>query len=134
MTTVYEVKKEFEKRLTAISNKYGVFYAFSKEQFDKKINRDLIPYSRLGHGGFIPKVNAKKYIEEENSLWSWKKDYLLNTIGKKELIQYELGNHEAQLGGIESTVDALEGYGITREEVQAEYKDFFQKCIDNDWF
>ena len=60
---------------------------------------------------------------------------MLETIGKKELIQYELGNHEAQItGDISDTVDALEGYGITREEVQAEYKEYFQKCIDNDWF
>ena len=35
---------------------------------------------------------------------------------------------------ISHTVEALEDYGITRAQVSEEYPDYFQHCIDNDYF
>jgi len=56
--------------------------------------------------------------------------------GLKAIIHRELANHEAQIAcDISDTVDALTDYpGITRETIQAEWKEYFQHCVDNDYF
>ena len=69
MTTVYAVKDRYNEKVTEISNKHSAFWAFSKEQFEKGINRDLAPYVDLGGGNFVPKANADKYIEDLNNAY-----------------------------------------------------------------
>ena len=55
--------------------------------------------------------------------------------GRREIIWRELASHEAQLTlDITSTADALEGYGITREEVAAEWDAYLRHCVENDFF
>jgi len=56
--------------------------------------------------------------------------------GIKAIIHRELANYEAQIVmDISDTVDALAEYpGITRETIQDEWKEYFQYCVDNDYF
>ena len=57
------------------------------------------------------------------------------THGKKNIIWRELANHEAQIScEIEDTIDALENHGITREEIRAEFGEYYQHCIKHDYF
>lgn len=59
----------------------------------------------------------------------------LDQNSRKEIIHRELANYECQIvGDIDDAVDALKSYGITREEVAAEYDEFFQECVINDRF
>jgi hypothetical protein len=119
---------------TNLFNQLGAFFAFSKGQFSEK-QKENTTYVNMGAGLICPKENASQLIDslEKLSNESIRLDLANNTI--EEIIHRELANHEAQVtGDISDTVDALDGYPITAEQVQAEYSVFFQKCIDNDWF
>lgn len=35
-TTIQDLKQDLQDNITKLLNKYGVFFAFSKEQFDKQ--------------------------------------------------------------------------------------------------
>ena len=55
--------------------------------------------------------------------------------GIKNIIHRELANYECQItGDITDVYDILKDYGISKQQVLKEYKTFYQKCIDNDWF
>ena len=51
------------------------------------------------------------------------------------IIWRELANHEAQITtDTESTVFALDGYGIPKEKIQEVLKKYMKHCIENDLF
>ena len=119
---------------TQLWNDNGAFFAFSKKQLDEE-KKEGVVYVSLGMGLIAPKENALKVIEglESINTEGIKQDILENGI--KAIIHRELANYEAQItGDISDTIQALEDYGITREQVSAEYPAYFQFCIDNDYF
>lgn len=123
-----------EAKQSELFNKYGAFFAFSDKQF-QEAKKEGIKYVSLGYGLIVPKgseedlINGLDQIREEGI----KQDILEN--GKSAIIQRELGNHEAQITlDIDPTLKALDGYGITREEVEEGFKIFFKKCKKNNWF
>lgn len=60
---------------------------------------------------------------------------LAENVRREMIIWRELANHEAQMTlDITSTADALEGYGIIREEVAAEWDAYLRHCVENDFF
>lgn len=112
----------------------GAFFAFSTKQFNEAKTADT-KYVDLGAGLICPKVNMKELIEGMTRISKQviAIDLEQNTVS--EIIQRELANHEAQITyDISDTFDALDGYNITREQVQNEFDDFFNKCVENDWF
>tara|TARA_R110000782_G_scaffold169425_1_gene261327 strand:+ start:288 stop:701 length:414 start_codon:yes stop_codon:yes gene_type:complete len=125
---------------TELFKSTGAFFAFSQDQLEKGklengLNLDNSEYSSLGAGMVCPKSTVKELIEGLDSIQinGIKADIAENGI--KAIIHRELGNHEAQItGDIDNTVDSLEGYPITRKDVQTQYSSFYQLCIDNDWF
>lgn len=123
-----------DQQRTNLFNQLGAFFAFSNAQFAEK-QQENTTYVTMGVGLICPKENASELVDglEKLSNESIRLDLANNTI--EEIIHRELANHEAQItGDISDTVDALDGYPITAEQVQAEYSVFFQKCVDNDWF
>ena len=123
-----------EAKQTALFNDCGAFFAFSQSQFDEK-KKDGINYSNVGSGLICESEFCDKLIEglENINTEAIKQDIAEN--GKKAIIHRELANHECQITmSIADCVNKLEFYPITKEEIQAEWKEFFQKCIDNDWF
>lgn len=108
--------------------------AVGQSQFDEK-RKEGVEYVNLGAYLICPKENA---IE----LWSGLKTIYEQAIaqdmeenGKKKIIHRELANHESQIThDIEDTCLALSDYPITREEIQAEFREFFNMCVENDWF
>jgi len=106
--------------------KHKAFFAFSNKQFDKQ-KEEGVKYISLGAGLIAPKETYKQLIKDMNHA---SKDTItddLNTNGKKKIIHRELANHEASYTySIDQTVDALEGYGITREDVQSEFGEYIK--------
>ena len=120
---------------TQLFNSTGAFFAFSQKQFDEG-GQPGVTYASLGAGMICPKDNIDVLVTglaeiRENGI---KLDIEAN--GLKAIIHREFANHEAQITmDITDTVDALEDYpGITSETIQAEWSEFFQHCIDNDYF
>lgn len=129
-----ELRVEMDKNQTEVFDKFGVFFAFSNEQL-KEQSKPEIEYVSLGGGMIGPKHNVAEFAEALNKVHSdyYKAD--LEKNGKKKIIHRELANYETQYtGDITDTVDALDSYGITREEVQAEFNEYMQYCNDNDLF
>jgi len=55
----------------------------------------------------------------------------------RDIIWYELANHETQISGdLTSVYETLEDYpGITKQMILYEYRGgYYQYCIDNDYF
>ena len=92
-------------------------------------------YSSLGAGLICPAANAVQLILELESIHANGIAQDIAENGIKAIIHRELANHEAQItGDMSSTIAALEAYPITRDEVRAEWSEFYQHCVDNDYF
>jgi hypothetical protein len=123
-----------EARTTELLNSTGAFFAFSQKQMDEQ-KVEGVTYVSMGNGLIAPKDNTAEIVEGFNVISSESIAQDIAENGKPAIIRRELANHEAQItSDISDTVEALEGYGISEEEVQAQWGAFFQDCIDNDYF
>ena len=123
-----------QDKQTAVFDKFGAFFAFSDKQFKDK-QQDGVKYASLGAGLIAPVEHAKELAK---SLKSISQDAIQQDIaenGIKAIIHRELGNHECQITmDYDDVVDVLAPYGITKEQIKAEFNEFMQVCIDNDYF
>lgn len=129
-----------EQAQTQLFEECGVFFAFSKKQFEEgclKVGAtETDKVSGFGHGGYVLNKHFDAFLsgmENINAL-GIKQDIRENGI--EAIIQRELANYEVQIGGDwKQVIDVLDGYdGVTSELVYEQYRIFYQKCIDNDWF
>ena len=121
-------------KLSKLWDDNGAFFAFGQQQLDESKQEGVV-YVSLGMGLIAPKENASKVIEGLESIHTEGIKQDISENGIKPIIHRELRNYETQISGdISDTVAALEGYGITRNQVNEEYKSFYQHCIDNDYF
>lgn len=123
-----------EDAQTDLFDEMGAFFAFSNEQFNEQ-KKEGVQYVNLKHGLICDKKNVGALIDGLDNIQALgiKKDIAENGI--KGIIHRELGNYECQISMcIDDALGALSGYGVTAEQVQAEYKEFFQICVDNDYF
>jgi hypothetical protein len=119
---------------TKLWNDNGAFFAFSQQQLDAE-KKEGVVYVSMGLGLIAPKENAFKILKGLEAIHTEGIKQDISENGIKAIIHRELANYETQItGDISDTVDALEDYGITRAQVSAEYKAYFQHCIDNDYF
>ena len=112
--------KVVQEKLTKIIDDLKVFFAFSDSQFNEgleKTGEKKENIVSMGMGGFLPKENVQKYIEETKALDEW----LIQEVKKlnpNEVISYELNNYESYYtGDISTAYEVLKGYGFTREDV-----------------
>jgi len=119
---------------TAIFDKYGTFFAFSAGQLNKG-KKEGVKYES-GPGGMVSPVGTvRKVYQELGELNDKKVKYELENNSIKDLIWDSLANYECQItGDWDDAVEALEEYGITADQVKAEYPAYFQHCCDNDYF
>jgi hypothetical protein len=123
-----------ETRTTELLNSTGAFFAFGQKQMDEQ-KVEGITYVSMGGGLVVPALNAAQFADGFKTIVSESIAQDIKENGKPAIIRRELANHEAQItSDIGDTVEALEGYGITEVEVQAQWGAFFQDCIDNDYF
>ena len=125
-----------EKLNSKVFTKYGCFFAFSNEQLKKGIKRDFGKYASVGSGLYIPSIFTGKVIDKLNTNHDRAIKQVMESNTKKEIIWYELSNHEAQItGDIDDSWDALECYPhITKQNVIDEYRAYYKNCVDNDYF
>jgi hypothetical protein len=109
-----------QDKLTKITDDLKVFFAFSESQLNEgleKIGEKRENLTSIGMGGFIPKYNVKKYIEETSKLNEWFVKEV-KKLNPNEVIRYELNNYEAYYtGDISTAYEVLKDYGFTREDV-----------------
>ena len=123
-----------EKAQTKLFKECGAFFAFSQDQFKEKAKKD-VKYVSFGAGLICEKQHELKLVNGLNNIQAAgiKQDITENTI--KKVIHRELANHEAQISmSIDETIDALQGYGITDDEIRAEFKEYYDYCIEHDCF
>jgi len=119
---------------TALFSETGAFFAFSGKQFEEA-KVDGIKYVNLGAGMICPKDNVTKLIDGLDSIQKEAIKQDIEENGVKAIIHRELGNHECQITmDYDEVVQLLKPYDITEEQVIAEWNEFWQKCVDNDWF
>ena len=123
-----------EAKTTSLLNTCGAFFAFSQKQLDEN-KVEGVEYVSMGNGLITPKNNAPKVSEGFKTILSEAIAQDIAENGKPAIIRRELGNYECQItSDISDAVEVLKSYGITEEEVQAQWGAFFQNCIDNDYF
>ncbi len=106
---------------TMLLNKYGAFFAFSQDQFEKSREAGVEYIS--AHGLVVPKTKAKSYFDERNSMTIKAKEEYLKVYDLKDIIRYELFNYEAfYTYSIEDSLEALEFFGANKEQVQKVFK------------
>lgn len=119
---------------TAVFEKYGAFFAFSQKQFDEQ-KKEGVTYTNLGVGLIAPKGTGKQIMDELEEVNAKGIAMDIEENGIKAIIHRELANHECQITmDYDEVVDKLEDYGITREQVQAEWSEFWNHCVENDYF
>lgn len=103
-----------------ISDSSG-FIAMSSGEFEAK-NVVGVEYTNIVDGIYVPTENATYFLSRlaEITEKSIQTDLLLNT--KKAIIHRELKNNNCyNTGNIESCIDVLMRYGISREEIIEEF-------------
>jgi len=123
-----------EKAQTKAFTKYFAFFAFSQKQLKEQININF-KYANMGSGLICPSIFADKLYKKLESINKKAVARVKETKTDKEIIWYELGNHEAQITcDITDTFEAVKQYGITEKEVLKVYNEYFTYCCDNDLF
>lgn len=110
------------EKQTQVFNETGAFFAFSDKQFLEG-KKEGVTYVSLGGGMLCPKENASVLVERLDGIYKEgiKQDIEENTI--EGVIRRELANHEAYYtGDIDQTFEAIQDYGVTREQVLEIYK------------
>ena len=106
-----------QDRQTALFEKTNTFFAFSQEQFDKK-KKPGIKYTSCGQGMICESRYVKELKEGLDLIYKESIIQDLKENGKVGVITRELHNHEAGYTmEIDQTVDKLEDYPITTEEI-----------------
>ena len=110
---------------TVLFKKMGVFFAFSREQFEENKNPEVKKYINLGLGTLCPKENVKQFIKEHDKIIKKGRKADLEENGRKGVIERELLNYECfYVNDITDAVEALEVYDIKEKEILEVYKNF----------
>ncbi len=119
---------------TELFNSTGAFFAFGNKQFDEA-KKEGVKYVSMGAGLVCPKENAQELSYGLDVIQAAGIKVDLAENGVKKIIHRELANYETQLtNDISDTVYALSDYGITKEQIAAEYPEYYNLCIENEWF
>lgn len=111
-----------EDAITKVLNQHGAFFAFSNQQMDEK-KKEGVTYVNCGSGLICPKENAIQLMKDVINVGDKGIQQDVRENGREAIIKRELANHEAYYtGDVDSTVDALDSYNITREEIVDVYR------------
>ena len=127
-------RQDLDAKMSEIFRRHSVFFAFSAGQYQEQA-RPGTKYVHCGAGMVCPEGHvAEMTAEIEAAIKAFHAADLAEN-GKTKIIWRELANHEAQIThDINDTAGALEVYGITREEVAAEWPAYLRHCVDNNFF
>lgn len=127
-------RRDLDAKISEILERHGAFFAFSPGQFREQA-RPGMKYVRCGAGTICPEGAVDEMTAEIEAAIDAFHAADLAENGKAKIIWRELANHEAQIThDITDTAEALAGYGITREEILAEWPAYLRHCVNNDLF
>jgi len=121
-----QIKKQTQDNLTVLFEKYGVFFAFSSEQFEEGMKKYPVnegeKYSSLGMGGYLPAKNKAGFRAEYDKLYEDERKALKAAKHEAEnAIRYELANYECYYSNdISPVVDIFKGI-YTRAQIVKVY-------------
>lgn len=123
-----------EDAQTKAFERFGAFFAFSTEQFNKQ-KKDGVKYSAMYAGLIAPIYNVANLMHALGTIQQAGMNADIAENGIKAIIHRELGNLECQItGDFSDVVESLEPYGITAVQVKAEWREFYNYCVENDYF
>jgi len=119
MKEIHEIRAEREEKMSALFKKHGVFFAFSKKQFEENKTplREGEKYVTFLGGGYMPEGNAEEFKKEWDDMFKWYGDEITaNGLGEAEVL-YELRNHECYYTGDPTPVIDMFDGKFTKEQV-----------------
>jgi hypothetical protein len=115
---------------TKLFNEMGVFFAFNQDQFNES-KVEGVQYSFFPAGMVCPREKALDLIKNLEMIHEQGIAQDIAENGKEAIIERELCNHEAfYTMHMFDTTKALEGYGITYDEVQTVFNAVKHKYED----
>lgn len=91
---IQEMKSDRQQKEASLITSLGIFFAFSKEQFNESIV-DGVKYVDARCGMFIPVDNVKTYIRESQNISKYFTEQFKKIVPIEDYILCELWNHEA---------------------------------------
>lgn len=129
-----------DKQTSKLYDKYGVFYAFGKDQIKEK----SVPgqkYFYTPAGLFCPKQHWDDFNKEFTLIFDKAIAQQIEDFGAEKIISHEYFNHESQLSGDTEEARAALGCHIdarpdlfTDKLIKTTFNKCFQQALDNDWF
>jgi len=117
-----------------VMDAHGAFYAFNEKQFNESKKPDT-EYVSMGGGLLCDKTHVKTFVPAMNNAIDTAVKADIKENGIDAIIQRELANHECQIVmSYADALPALEGYGVTEQQVADGYKIFFARCVEEDLF
>lgn len=130
MKALQELKKAKQEQISTLFSECGVFFAFSKEQYNSSVP-DLNPGEKIIqfiNGGFVRESEHSKFIDGMNGVDRWYRSQIeLKNLQEEEILD-ELINQEAfYTWTIEDTLAVL---SYSAEEVQRVFDKYHEKYAD----
>ena len=112
----------------------GAFFCFNDKQFNEQ-KTEGVKYVHLYGGLIAPKSNVKALLVELDKVQSIGIAQDVKDNGIKAVIWRELANFESQISiSCEDTINALQDYPITENEIRKQFKLYMDHCVKNDLF
>lgn len=109
--------------LTQLFNESGAFFAFNQQQFEQNEQEGVV-YCSLGAGLISPKESASSVVKGIANISKKGIERDLAENGRRAIIKRELMNYECfYVGDVTDCVEALEDYGIEKDEILSVYRD-----------
>lgn len=129
------LKEEYDKKYNEELNKTGIFWAFNNEQFEENKTHKNVPdneYLSIGAGGYIHKSNKFKLDYFLNVTLPKMKREFTSKIDMKDLIEYELDNHECYYtSNISEAVDAVyDFYELPKNEIEDKVAEVYKEKLN----
>lgn len=138
MKYLTDYMKEKQSRLF---EETGAFFAFSKEQFEEKRDKNVKKYVHIGHGLLVPKGNEDIFIERFEKIGEEGRLQDVKENGARGIIRREYFNFETQLTGDTSEMlKSLKPYQndfpnlFSDEAIQTVIRESKREAIEKDLF
>ena len=122
--TIEQIHKEHQKKLSAMFEEFGVFFAFSKQQFEQS-RKAGVEYVSGFAGMIIPKDNVKLVDQRLEFIHKEMTTLICEHIPMEKYILYELHNHEAfYTGEMDDVLELAKSYypDCTLDDVYKVYR------------
>jgi hypothetical protein len=120
-----------EEKINHLFAKYNGFFAFSQKQFEEA-KKENINYVSRGGGLYHEAGKSKEFDADYELMVKEAIEQDLKENGKEAIIERELMNYECYYTyDISDAVAKLSGYGITHDDIKAEFNKNKSKHYDD---